>query len=268
MKRNILCWTAMLALGTLVLGAAGCTKLKARDHLNKGVQAYRSAQYPEAVEQFKGAIQLDPTFATARLYLATAYMSQYVPGAESDENSQMAKSAFDEFNTVLQADPNNTIALASIASLFFHQKKFEDAESWYKKLISVDPRNKEAYYTLGVIAWTRAFQDRMKARAELGMKPEDPGPLKDKKIRDKLRETNLTIIEDGLKNLEEAVKIDPQYDDAMAYLNLLYRERADLANSKEEYDTDEETANNWVDKTMETKKAKAARSQPGFGITE
>jgi Tfp pilus assembly protein PilF len=268
MKRNTVCWTALFALAALALGSTGCTKLKARDHLNKGVQAYRNAQYPEAVEQFKGAIQLDPTFATARLYLATAYMSQYVPGAESEENTRMAQSAFDEFNTVLKADPNNTIALASIASLFFHQKKFEEAESWYKKLIAVEKNNKEAYYTLGVIAWTRAFQDRMKARAELGMKPEDPGPLKDKKIRDNLRETNLAIIEEGLKNLEEAVKIDKEYDDAMAYLNLLYRERADLANTKEEYEADETMANNWVDKTMETKKVKAARSQPGFGITE
>ena len=32
-----------------------------------------------------------PTFPTARLYLATAYMSQYIPGAESPENQQNAK---------------------------------------------------------------------------------------------------------------------------------------------------------------------------------
>jgi Tfp pilus assembly protein PilF len=267
MKRNIL-WLALPAAGLLVLGGTGCTKLKARDHLNRGVQAYKNAQYPEAVVQFKSAIDLEPTFATARLYLATSYMSQYVPGAESEENDQMAKAAFDEFSTVLKADPNNTIAIASIASLFFHQKKFEEAEQWHQKLLAVDPRNKESYYTLGVIAWTRVFQDRMKARAELGMKPEDPGPLKDKKVRDTLRETNLPIIESGLKNLEKAVEIDKEYDDAMAYMNLLYRERADLADTKEEYERDEETANNWVDKTMATKKAKAARSQPGFGITE
>lgn len=268
MKRNVVVWIELAALGLLVLGGTGCTKLRARDHLNKGVQAFKSAQYPEAVEQFKSAIGLDPTFATARLYLATAYMSQYVPGAESDENTQMAKQAFDEFSTVLQADPNNTIALASIASLFFHQKKFEEAEKWNEKLIAVDPRNKEAYYTLGVIAWSRAFQDRMRARADLGMRPEDPGPLTDKKIRDKLRETNLVVIETGMKNLEAAVKIDPEYDDAMAYINLLFRERADLANSKAEYEADAQTADNWVDKTLSTKKTKAARNQPGFGITE
>ncbi|MCW5980155.1 MAG: tetratricopeptide repeat protein [Bryobacteraceae bacterium] len=268
MKRNVALWIALAGVGLLAFGAAGCTKLRARDHLNKGVQAYRNAQYPLAVEQFKAAIDLEPTFATARLYLATAYMSQYVPGAESEENTQMAQRAYDEFHTVLDADPGNSIALQSIASLFFHQKKFEEAEQWYEKVIGVDPNNKEAFYTMGVIAWTRAFQDRMKARAELGMKPEDPGPLKDKKIRDQLRETNLPVIEEGLKNLQQAVKIDKEYDDAMAYINLLYRERADLANSKEEFEADSRTADDWVDKTLQTKKLKAARNQPGFGITD
>ena len=41
--------------------STGCEKLKARDHLNKGVQAFKSAKYTQAVEHFKEAVQLDPT---------------------------------------------------------------------------------------------------------------------------------------------------------------------------------------------------------------
>ncbi len=63
-----------------MLFATGCEKLRARDHLNKGVQAFKTAKYTQAVDHFKEAVQLDPEFATARLYLATAYMSQYIPG--------------------------------------------------------------------------------------------------------------------------------------------------------------------------------------------
>ena len=70
--------------------ASGCQKLKSRDQLNKGVQAFKNAQYADAVENFKTAVELDPTFPTARLYLATAYMQQYIPGAESPENNRMA----------------------------------------------------------------------------------------------------------------------------------------------------------------------------------
>ncbi|MCS7314188.1 MAG: tetratricopeptide repeat protein [Bryobacterales bacterium] len=236
--------------------SAGCQKLRARDHLNKGVQAYKSARYPEAIEHFKQAIALDPTFPTARLYLATAYMVQYIPGAESPENLQFAENAHREFLRVLEQDPKNEVAIASIASLYFNQKKFDDAAEWYKKLIEVSPSNKEAYYTLGVIAWTKAFQDNAEARAKLGMRPEDPGPLKDKKVRDQLRQKNLEMIETGMKYLEKALELDPQYDDAMAYMNLLFRQRADLQETAEAYKRDWDTADTWVQKTLETKKQK------------
>jgi Tfp pilus assembly protein PilF len=101
----------------LSLVATGCEKLKARDHLNKGVQAFKSAKYSQAVDHFKEAVQLDPEFPTARLYLATAYMSQYIPGADSPENQQNAQAAEQEFLKVLETDPKNTVAISSLASL-------------------------------------------------------------------------------------------------------------------------------------------------------
>jgi len=258
---------AAVALLAASFGATGCQKLRARDSLNKGVQAYKSAKYPEAVEHFKVAVDLDPTFPTARLYLATAYMSQYIPGAESPENLRMAKAAFDEFSKVLDQNAKDPIALASIASLHFHQKKLEDAEGWYKKLVDADPKNKEGLYTLGVIAWTKTFQKRMEARAKMGMKPEDPGPLKDKKVREEVKGLNMPVIEEGLKNLQLALDIDKEYDDAMAYMNLLTRERADLRDTADDYRKDTEEADSWVQKTLETKKIKASRSPSVGGIT-
>ena len=74
--------TLILAVAALAVLGASCKKLKSRDQLNKGVEAFKNAQYPEAVEHFKTAVELDPDFPTARLYLATAYMQQYIPGAD------------------------------------------------------------------------------------------------------------------------------------------------------------------------------------------
>lgn len=251
-----------------LLFSTGCEKLKARDHLNKGVAAFKNSKFPEAVEHFKQAIELDPTFPTARLYLATAYMSQYIPGAESPENLANAKAAHDNFIKVLEQSPNDTIALASLASLHYSEaqgtpaldaklKKLDEAKSWYDKLAQVDPNNKEAFYSLGVITWAKWYPRLMEARAKLGMKPEDPGPIKDNKVRAELKTTYGPTIEEGLKNLQRALEIDPQYDDAMAYMNLLIRERADLADTTEQYQKDIETADNWVQKALETKKIKA-----------
>jgi len=268
MKRKATLLLALFSVILLVVGGTGCEKLKARDHLNKGVQAFRNAQYPVAVDHFKQAVDLDPTFANARLYLANAYMVQYIPGAESEENFRMAQMAHDQYMTVLEQDPKNTVALASIALLYFNKKELDKAEEWYKKLFTVDPKYKEGLYTLGVIAWTKTFQPRMEVRAKLGMKPEDPGPIKDRKAREELKEKNLPVIEEGLQHLQKALDIDPEYDDAMAYINLLFRERADLADSSEAYKQDTDTADNWVEKTLETKKIKASRMPQGGISTE
>src|SRR5207302_7484515 len=138
---------AMVAV--VALAGTGCEKLKSRDQLNKGVQAFKSAQYPEAVEHFKTAVELDPTFPVARLYLATAYMQQYIPGANSPENNQMAQAAHDQFIIVLEKDPKDKVAIASIASLYLNQGKWDDAKQWYERLIGVSPDNADAYYSLG-----------------------------------------------------------------------------------------------------------------------
>ena len=119
----------ILSVAALAVLGTSCKKLQSRDQLNKGVAAFKNAQYPEAVEHFKTAVELDPTFTTARLYLATAYMQQYIPGAESPENMQMAKAAYDQFMKVLEQDPKNNVAIASIASLFLNEKKWADAAS-------------------------------------------------------------------------------------------------------------------------------------------
>jgi len=260
----------------LVLLGTGCEKLKARDELNKGVQAFKSARYPDAVEHFKVAVDLDPTFPTARLYLATAYMSQYIPGAESPENMQMAQAARDNFMKVLEGNPNDKLAIASLASLFYSQaqgqpdldsklKKLDEAREWYQKLTTVDPTNKEAFYSLGVIVWAKWYPRLMEARSKLGMRPEDPGPLKDTKLREQLKTEWAATIDDGVKSLEKALEVDKEYDDAMAYMNLLIRERADLADTPEQYKKDIEAADGWVQKALETKKIKAARA-PQSGI--
>ena len=114
-KAIVMTATALVACTLLV--ATGCDKLKSRDHLNKGVGSFKNAKYGDAVEHFKQAIDLDPDNPSARLYLATAYMSQWIPGAESPENLQMATAAYDQFQKVLSQDPNEqTKELATAAT--------------------------------------------------------------------------------------------------------------------------------------------------------
>jgi Tfp pilus assembly protein PilF len=231
------------------------------DAMNKGVQAFRIGAYVEAANYFKQAAAQDPQSVTARSYLATTYMMQYIPGLQLPENTAFAQAAQDAFLKVLELDPMNTGAMTGIAQLYFHQKKLDEARVWFKKAIGIDPKAKTSHYTIGVIDWLAAYQPRMKARAEMGMRPEDPGPLKDPTVRAALRAQNLPLIEEGIVSLEAALAIDPEYDDAMAYMNLLYRERADLQDSEDAWRSDTLLADQWVEKTLGLKRQKAARAR-------
>jgi Tfp pilus assembly protein PilF len=237
----------------------GCQNDQAAQEMAKGVSAFKQAEYAKAVEHFRSAVESDAGCTTARLYLATAYMQQYIPGAPSTENQAMADAARDQFDKVLEREPDNELALASLASLYFNQQKFDEATNWYKKLTLVAPDNKEAFYTLGVMAWTRSYKPIEKARQTLGMKPDDPGPIKDGEVRLELRVNYLPVLEEGMDDINRALAIDAEYDDAMAYLNLLYRAKADLEETPEDYRDDIAKADAWFQKVIDTRKAKASR---------
>jgi tetratricopeptide (TPR) repeat protein len=229
----------------------------AREQLNLGVRAFRNADYAQAVQHFAEAVRLDPESVTARLYLGTGYMSQYIPGAQHTENLRMFDLAVEQFQAVLERDVTSAVAVASLGSLYYNNKNFDDAKRWYEKLTTLNADSKEAWYTLGVIAWSKWYPVYSAARAKAGMKPQDPGPIVDKNIRQDLKTRFGPMIEEGMRNLEHALQLDPEYDDAMAYMNLLVRERADLLDAAAEYAKEIDAADKWVQKALATKKKKA-----------
>jgi tetratricopeptide (TPR) repeat protein len=204
----------LTAVAALALSNAGCDKLRARDQLNKGVASYKNARYEQAIEHFKNAVAMDPTLQNAKLYLAAAYVAQYIPGVDSPENLQNANGAIAQYKDVLAQDPKNVNSMKGIAGLSLQMKKFDDAKNYYRKAIDLDPNDPEAYYSIGVIDWTMAFQSRMEERAKIGLRPDEP--LKDKKVCAKLRESGGPAIQDGIDNLNKALQLRQDYDDAMA----------------------------------------------------
>jgi tetratricopeptide (TPR) repeat protein len=229
--------------------------------LEKGIAAYKTANYPPAVEAFEKAVELNPSGVEARLYLALSWFQQYIPGAESPENLECARKAQEEFTKVLESNPENTQALQSLAALSFYQKRWDDAISWNKKVISVEPRNKEAYYTLGVIAWSQFYPKYGAALARMGMTPDSPGPLPASAAKLKLKDDFSAAIDAGIASLEKALAIDPDYDDVMAYMNLLIRERGDLLDTRDEWEHAVAEGDEWVQKCLDTKRKKAAAAK-------
>jgi tetratricopeptide (TPR) repeat protein len=255
---------AIVAIGC---GASGCAKLKARDELNKGVAAYRDGKYDQAIEFFKDAKDNDPSLTNARLYLATAYATQYIPGAPSDENIRMGEAAVKEFQDVLSADPNNIPAIDGIGSILFNmagtpytRSRFEESKTYHMKHIALKPEDPEPYYWIAVIDWTLSYRDNLEMRGKWrldhpgkALKDDDPMPPD---IRDAYMKENGQMIDEGVENLKKALDLRPDYDDAMAYQNLLLRRKADEAATPDERASLLKQADDFVEKAKEIKQKK------------
>jgi tetratricopeptide (TPR) repeat protein len=257
----------LAALLLALFSSVGCDKLRARDQLNKGVESYKNNHYEQAIDHFQQAVRLDPSLINARMYLATAFVSQYIPGVDSPDNLRTAQQAIDEYQRVIDANPSRdqkVNAAKGIAYLYLNEKKWDDAKKYYRMASDLDPNDPEPYYSIGVIDWTAAYQPRMEERAKLGMKPEEnlnPKNKDQKKVCEELKAKNAPAIQEGIDSLNKAIQLRPDYDDAMAYLNLMYREKGDVeCDDLPGRAEDLKTADHWVDETLRVKKAKAEKA--------
>jgi predicted Zn-dependent protease len=258
-------------VATLLFGATGCNQLKSRDQLNKGVQAFKNARYEEAVDHFQTAIKLDPTSEDAKLYLATAYSYQVVPNLDTPENLALAHKALDGFQAVLAKNPNDLTALEQIASIDRNIKKMDEAKLYERKVIALDPNNAEAYYTIGVVDWMQAYKSAVAILAADGLTDDGNGNVKKTKgACQKLQDANNAVVTEGLEVLQKAVSINPTYEEAMTYLNLMNRRKADLECGDDgARKADLAQADEWTQKSMGARKANELKKEQkvGGGVT-
>jgi tetratricopeptide (TPR) repeat protein len=263
---------AIAALLILVGGVSGCNKLKARDLLNKGVNAFKNGQSDAAIEDFKEAKAADPELLNARLYLATAYASLYIPGAPSKENLTRGQQAVQEFKEVLDKDPANISAIDGTGSILFQMagqpfdpKKFEESKTFHQRHIQLKPDDPEPYYWIGVIDWTLAFRANGEMRMDynknnIKKQVRDDAPLPPG-VRTEYVNKYGALVDEGIGDLQKAISLRPDYDDAMAYLNLLYRRKADMVGTVDERNALLKQADDLVDKVKEIKQKRAEMPQ-------
>jgi len=265
-RKSPILFTVAVVVAALAAGA-GCDKLRARDKLNKGVNAYKNAQFDVAIEDFKQAQQYDPSLTNAQLYLAAAYANQYIPGAPSPENLRNGQSAVDAYQAILKDNPDNLSAIDGIGSILynmggspFDEAKLNESKSYHEKHIKLKPDDPEPYYWVGVIDWSLAYRANKDMReaynrtAKKQVKETDPMPAA---LGKQFAEKYGSVVEDGVTSLQKAISLKPDYDDAMAYLNLVYRQKADMETTASARDADLQEADNLVDRVKAIKQKKA-----------
>jgi hypothetical protein len=153
-----------------------------------------------------------------------------------------------------------------MAGMPYDPKLFEESKTYHQKHIQLKPEDPEPYYWIGVIDWTLAFRANGEMRKDYNEKNirkqvKDTEPLP-AAIRGDYIAKYGSLIDEGITDLQKAITIRPDYDDAMAYLNLLYRRKADTVESADERTSLLKQADDLVDKVKEVKQKRASQPQP------
>ncbi len=223
---------AFAFVALLALSSVGCAKLQARDNLLKGQQAFKNAKYEVAINYFKEAMSLDPDLTMAELYLATAYSQQFIPGAVSPENMKMADLATQTFQSILSKDPNNASAIAGMAFIYQSTNQFSKAREFYLKEAAIDPNNPVPLDAVASVDWTLVFNKL------------DPPPP----------DEQMKLVDEGIGAADKSLAIDPTYDEAMTFKNLLLREKSRLTEDEGEKTKLNAEADDWFSKALDTRK--------------
>jgi tetratricopeptide (TPR) repeat protein len=271
--------TAVVAT-VVVAGGSSCQSFRERMLLKDGNALYTAQKYEEAIKKYQKILELDPNDWNANYLTAVCFIALYHPGSEHPKDKEYAEKGLAAFEKTLTLTPpspevkekteryylsfldstgdkDKAIAylekqlvnrpddlslVLQIATLYQKKGDFTTALKYFEKRATMKPTDKEAWYTLGVNCWARSYKG---------------GPTVSQEERDQ-------VVEKGIEALNKALAIDPDYFEALSYINLIYREKAkSLAalGKNEEAGQAYAKADEFQKKAIEVHKAQVAKSK-------
>lgn len=240
---------------------AGCNKVQARVELKQGNTFYQQEEYRQALAKFQRGLELDPSATFAWRSAGLTALALFRPGDTSPQNMQYAETAIDAFKKYLEDYPDNEKVREYLLTTLVQTKRFDEAlaylreqgdpndpdvvraqvniliqagrydEAWQLAQQMTGPNQAEVLYSVGVSAWDQAYRN----------------PALNYEQRSKMVDT-------GLEALKRALEVKPDYFEAMAYYNLMFREKAKLeldGTKRLEYVA---LADEWMKKALDLRK--------------
>lgn len=164
---------------------------------------------------------------------------------------------------ILARDPANQEALNGMMTVSMIAKQPAEGRQWALKMVTLYPKEKTSYYCVGFADWSVVYPAAMAVRTAAGMRPEDTNHIADASARHNLRDQYGSMIDEGMHMLDVALQMDPNYVDAMAYLNLMYRLKANVSETAAEAADAVSKADEWVGKALAAKRLAAASPSSG-----
>lgn len=235
MKKK-LCLLAALCLSVASLS---CQKVAARIAIRDANQAYEKEEYKAALAGYLRARSIDASFPDLDRMVGYSEIGLYIPDDKSPANEKHADTAIVELNKYLKKRPEDRVArdalinmylndnrtdeaiayfraylsedehrndleaVKSIATLYAKKGDFNESINWYEKIALIDGKNPESLYIVGVVYYEKVAKNAPADNAE-----------------------KMALIEKGKTWLQRAIDMRPDYFEAMAYLNLLWRQQA------------------------------------------
>jgi len=149
-------------------------KIRARDHINRGIELGRIDRVPEAIIEFRQALELEPENASVYIDLMILYgrAKQYeeaqalyekapasvLESAELHYNygviqveAEQYERAAAAFREVIRINPNDPRAYNNLGQMLEKSAKFQEAMEQYSAALKVDPQFRRARFNLGRI---------------------------------------------------------------------------------------------------------------------
>jgi tetratricopeptide (TPR) repeat protein len=256
---------AILSLALALLATAACDKIKSKQAIKTGNEFFKAQKYETALASYQEAERLDPGAIKIKKNIGLAYMGLYQPGSKHAKDLEYASKAIDNlkayvtafpedrkareflvsmypatdryddaivfYEQMLKADPKDSKAMGSIASMYFKKGDFDRGMEWQKKVAELEGNKPDPYIMIGVQAWDRSYH-----YPDL-----DPA-------------TRAHIVDEGMSALQKALELKPDSFEALTYVNLLWREKAKMETDPKKAQEDTDTANKFLAQALELRK--------------
>jgi tetratricopeptide (TPR) repeat protein len=271
-------WLALPIAAAIVM-APGCDRFKEQVLLRRG-ELYSAQKYDEAIKQYEQLLKIDPKNWDGNYLTSVSYLALYHPGSEHPKDKEYAEKGLAAFERTLELPapspevrektekfylsfldsagdkdkaiaylekqlagrPNDLALINQIATLYQKKGDFTKALEYFEKRANMDSTNKETWYTLGVNCWARSYHGGVAVS----------------------QEEREQVVDKGIKALDKALAIDPDYFEALSYINLIYREKAKAlatVGKNEEAGQAYAKADEYQKRAIDLKKAQAAKAK-------
>ncbi len=273
----------------VVLG--GCSEVRGRRKIQEANSLYKENDYKGAVAAFEEAEKLVPDLPVLWLNKGFTCRQLIVPGTKTPESVSASKCALTAFarykelkpedsrgdmlyvQTLFDSDEFDELAkmyedryrknqkdgeaVQGLMQVYTKQGKLDEALQWYRVSADLRPEDPEAQYGVGVFLYQQLFTKGGSPDKNAFDPRPDPNKPKEVKVPppfgygDITAQQRIDYADEGIKYLEHAIALRPTYTDAMAYVNLLFRQKSfALWETPDEWQKAIDKAEEWKNRTI------------------